>query len=162
MPKLILLLALLFASPALLAAPPDSNLTSIRLQDQFGREHQIEFPRQRLTLVTIADQKGADALNPWLEALKQRYGTNVYHLGIADVRAVPAPLKPFVTSRFKKKYNYPVLLDWSGETVKRFEPRSALPNIYLLSKDGTLLHQEQGVFKSDALEKFPASSVLKK
>ncbi|MGZ8940005.1 MAG: TlpA family protein disulfide reductase [Limisphaerales bacterium] len=162
MPKLILLLALIFASPALLAAPPDLNLTSIRLQDQFGRQHEIEFPRQRLTLVTIADQKGSAALGSWLEALKQRYGTNVYHLGIADVRAVPAPLRPFVTSRFKKKYSYPVLLDWSGEAVKRFEPRTALPNIYLLSKEGSLLHHEQGLFKSDALEKFPSSPVLKK
>ena len=154
MPKLAILLVLTFVS-VLIAAPPAETPKSIQLKDQFGKQHQISFPRQSMTLLTIADDKGATALEPWLAALKNRYGTNVYYIGIAQVRSVPSPLRSFVTGRFKKKYSYPILLDWSGDVVKPFAPESAAPNIYLLSKTGSILHQARGRLTESALNSFP-------
>lgn len=154
MSKLAFLLSLIFAS-ALVAAPLALKLKSLQLKDQFGKQHRIDFPRQHMTIVTIADEKGAGALDPWLAALKQRYGTNVHYVGIAQVRDVPSLLRPLVTARFKKKYTYPILLDWSGEVIKIFEAKAAAPNIYLVSKDGSLLHHAHGAMQETALENFP-------
>jgi hypothetical protein len=158
MPKLIFLLALnllLDVAPFLIAAPLGETPKSIQLKDQFGKQHQIQFPRQSMTLLTIADEKGAAALDPWLAALKKRYDTNILYVGIAQVRAVPAPLRSFVTGRFKKKYSYPILLDWSGDVVKPFAPKAAAPNIYLLSKSGSIVHQAHGPLTESALNSFP-------
>ncbi|HEX7859340.1 MAG TPA: hypothetical protein VF773_03375 [Verrucomicrobiae bacterium] len=158
MPKLAILLALTLALilvSALIAAPPGDTPKSIQLKDQFGKQHQISFPRQTMTLLTIADDKGAAALEPWLAGLKKRYGTNVHYVGIAQVRSVPSPLRSFVTSRFKKKYSYPILLDWSGDVVKPFAPQAAAPNIYLLSKTGSIVHQAHGPLSERALNSFP-------
>ena len=156
MPKPARLITLLLAVTALVASPPPLQLpSSIQLDDQFGTTHRIQFPRQQMTLLTIADDKGAPALNPWLDAFKKRYGTNVHYVGIAQVKAVPRPLRSFVASKFKKKYTYPVLLDWSGDTVRPFAPKPAEPNIYLLSPTGTLLHKAHGPLTQAALDEFP-------
>ena len=156
MPKPARLIILLLAVTALVAAPPALQLpSSIQLKDQFGTTHRIQFPRKQMTLLTIADEKGAPALNPWLDALKKRYGTNVHYVGIAQVQAVPHPLRSFVASRFKKKYSYPILLDWSGDTIRPFTPKPAEPNIYILSVTGTLLHKAHGSFTHAALDNFP-------
>ena len=125
------------------------KIGSIQLEDQFGKNHQTTFPAERSVVVTVADMKGAESMDPWLAALKKQFSTNVAYLGIADVRAVPRPLRPFVRSQFKKKYSYSVLLDWNGTTLKKLSPAASVPNIYLLSPSGEIVQHLHGRFSEE-------------
>lgn len=128
------------------------KIAVIELPDQFGKNHQITFPKDRPVLVTAADMKGADAMTPWITALKNHYRTNAIFIGIADVRSVPLPLRSFVRSKFKKKYTYPVLLDWNGAILKQLSPKASVPNIYLFSKTGEVLRHIHGPFAGEKLQ----------
>lgn len=143
----IFILVMLSLVPSLAA----EKLTSIELSDQFGKVHQIQFPTDRPIVLTATDLKGSDALPAWLTALKEHYSTNVIFVGVADVRSAPAPLRSFVRSRFKKKYSYPVLLDWNGSILDQLAPKEAVPNIYFLSTSGKLEQHLSGPFSKERL-----------
>lgn len=127
-------------------APKLARLDPFSLDDQSGRNQSIEFPLQKPAIITIADQKGAESLSPWIEALKSKFGTNVLYVRVADVAKVPAPLRSFVRSRFEKKYHYPVMMDWHGTVTKRLEAHSGEPNVLLVSKNGEVLARRHGSF----------------
>lgn len=153
-------LRLLFLAPflVLFASEPESafRLSQLALEDQFGVRHSITFPREKWTILTAADQAGSDGLNVWINEFKSRFGTNVYHVGIADVRKVPTPLRSFVRNKFKKKYSHPVLLDWTGSILERLDLRAGEPNIFVVSMGGELIVRKHGDCTAAALAEVAA------
>lgn len=125
-------------------SPQDQRIQAFSLPDQFRQEHRVVFTNAPVRLLTVADQKGAERLGPWIDAVKERFGTNLAMIAVADVSKVPRLLRGFVRGKFVERYPYPVLLDFSGDTVSRWTPMPDTPNLYLLATDGRVLWRRSG------------------
>ena len=137
------------AEPSAQASP--SQVTNFALADQQGRLHKYHFPKTKLSLVTVADQKGSTQIESWIRPVRQRYETTIDIDGIADVSAVPVLLRGVVTRRFRKGLDYPVMLDWTGAVCRQFAHVKGQVNVYLLDREGRVLHRQNGPASEEAL-----------
>lgn len=122
------------------------------LKDQFLKIHEFKFPREKPTLLTVADKRGSDDIVGWAHPLAEKFGDKIFVDGLADVSSVPGPLKGMVLSRFKKAIQYPVMLDWEGDASRSFNYTKGNANVYLLSKDGRVLQHLAGKADADKLK----------
>ena len=155
------ILSLLFAIVAtvLTAAPkaepsvtPTNAPSSIELHDQFDAPQTLVFPTKKLTLLTIADKKGSEQIADWVAPLKQRFGRQIEIRGLADVSAVPRPLRGLVRKKFQKVQPFPVMMDWTGEVVNAFTYVPDKVNILLLSERGQILKRSSGEASPKAIQ----------
>jgi hypothetical protein len=124
----------------------------IELNDQFDAPQKLSFPNTNVTLLTIADKKGSEQIAGWVEPLKQHYGNRIDIRGIADVSSVPGALRGFVRKRFQKLQSYPIMLDWSGDTVKEFTCVPNKANILVLDGRGRIVQRISGAANAQAIK----------
>lgn len=129
--------------PASPAVP--ERLDSFELEDQHGSRRSFSFPRARVCVVMVADQKGSQQLEPWIKALLDRFGSEVDIEGIADLSSVPSALRGAVRREFRKQSERSVLLDWEGSVVRRFGYARHLANVYVLDRGGKVIGYASGV-----------------
>lgn len=150
-------LAVLF--PAVLARGSETNdlsgkwIQPFALKDQYGVSHQISFPRTNLLVLTVADWKGSKQVRDWIAPLETRYRQRIDYCGIADLTKVPSFLRGLVRAEFKKRYKYPVMLDWRGNIVKRFDYRKDRVELLVVSRRGLVLVCSSGPADSDKLRR---------
>ncbi|MEY4384876.1 MAG: hypothetical protein RLY20_159 [Verrucomicrobiota bacterium] len=123
------------------------------LEDQFQKSHDFKFPRDKPTVLTVADRKGADGIVNWAHPLAEKFGDKITIAGLADVSSVPGPLHGLVRSKFKKVITFPVMLDWDGDATKSFNYTKSQANVYLISTDGRVLHHFAGTVDEEQLKK---------
>jgi hypothetical protein len=123
---------------------PTNAPSSIELRDQFDAPQTLSFPATNVTLLTIADKKGAEQVAGWITPLKQRFGKRIDIRGLADVSTVPRPLRSLVRTKFKNVHTYPVMMDWSGETVRAFTYVPEKANLLVLDRRGQILKRISG------------------
>jgi len=122
------------------------------LEDQFSHMHEFKFPRDKPTVLTVADKKGSDAIKDWAHPLAERFGDKIIIAGLADVSSVPGPLHRLVRSKFKKAITYPVMLDWEGNATRSFSYTKGKANVYLVSSEGRILHHFAGKADGEKLK----------
>lgn len=153
----------LLASMALAGTGKDADATptnacpAFELQDQFGTEHVIKFPGDRPLLLTVADRKGAAEVPAWAHPMAERFGDRLRIEGLADVSAVPRPLRGFVLGKFKKAIPHPAMLDWDGKLCRHFAYVKDEPNVYLISTNGAILLHLSGVTNAMGLQQLTAA-----
>ena len=125
----------------------------ISLADQYGTDRRCDFKGNRLTVLTIANRQGFEQIGAWVLAVKERYGTKVDIEGIADVSAVPGPLRAMIRKKLKARVEYPIMLDWSGEVIRRFDLSKNVANVFLVGDRGKLLLTMHGLPDKTKLEK---------
>ena len=116
----------------------------IELSDQFEVKRLLAFPTTNLTFLVIADKSGSEQLAAWVAPVQERFGTTVAIVGIADVSAVPRPMRGLVRKKFKKAQAHSVMLDWSGETVKAFASLPERANVFVLDEKGRIVKRLAG------------------
>lgn len=144
--------ALLGTSQSTPAEDPPSAV-AISLTDQWEKPAVLRAPLDRVTILAIADRAGAEQINEWVAPLKVQFGTNVQFFAVADVSAVPGPLRGMVRRRFAKEYTYPIGLDWHGTITGRLPLTSKAVNLFVLDRAGTIQHTTQGAVETEALRK---------
>lgn len=149
---LLLTCALLATSQTTLAADIPSPV-SISLTDQWEEPAVLRAPLDRITILAISDRAGAEQINEWVAPLKVQFGTNVQFFAVADVSAVPGPLRGMVRRRFAKEYSYPIGLDWKGTITGQLPLTSKAVNLFVLDRAGTVQHTVQGAVGAEALRK---------
>ena len=163
LPLLCLFLAL--AVNAATNAQPVASVTRaparIELTDQFELPQRLSFPATNLTVLTIADHKGSEQIAGWVTPVKARYGSRVAIIGIADVSAVPGWLRGMVRKKFRQRQSYPVMLDWTGDTVKAFAALDECVNVFVLDERGWILKRFAGEANPGALKELSASIDLR-
>jgi hypothetical protein len=126
------------------------RLPDFELRDQFGNLRAYRFPKSRVTVMTLADQRGSEQLEAWISQIFQRFGRKIDIDGIADLSSVPSPLRGAVRALFRSQLNYLVLMDWDGRVVKRFAPQKGIANIYVINRDGRIVCRAAGPIDSVA------------
>jgi hypothetical protein len=134
------------------AAQATNAPARIELRNQFNTPQTITFPTTQPTLLTIANKKGSEQIAGWVAPVIQRFGGRIDVSGIADVSNVPAPLRAMVRKAFQRSQTYPVLMDWSGDVVKRFGYVPGAAEIFLLDSDGRILQRHRGEVSNVAIE----------
>ena len=112
---------------------------SFDLADQFEKLHKFDFPRSNVTVLVVADRSGSKQLEGWIRPIYKRYEKRIDIWGIADLGTVPGRLQKFVRSSFKKRSDYPILLDWTGKASASFGYLPKKANCYLVDRDGKIL-----------------------
>lgn len=144
----------LLSVPCAHAAMP-AKLSDFTLADQHGATRVYRFPKAKVTLMTLADWKGSEQLEPWIQRIHDRYGKRVDIDGVADMSAVPKPLRAMVQSAFQKKLTYSVMLDWTGPVVRQFPAKSGVANVYVIDRKGKIVaHRFGKVTDAEARELF--------
>ena len=128
-----------------------TRIDSFHLSDQHQKSRQYLFPKNKLTLMAVADYKGSADLRAWITYVHRRFGNAIDIDGIADVSTVPLPLAGAIRMAFRQQLDYSVLLDWTGSVVRQFEYEKRQANLYLLDFDGTVITHVCGPPKPDGL-----------
>ena len=136
---------------ATLAAPP-AKLAGFELTDQDSKPRTYRFPKEKVTVMTVADRKGSEQLAPWIQRIRDRYETRIDIDGVADVSIVPKVFQSMVRDSFRKKLTYSVMLDWEGAVVKQFGYKKGVANIYLIDHSGGIVKQMTGAVSESAAE----------
>lgn len=144
-------LALLgLCSSALVVAAEPEKIRDFELTDQHGAARAYRFPKDKVTVMTLADHKGSDQLEPWIQRVFDRYGKRIDIDGVADMSTVPKPLRGMIQNAFRKKLTYSVMLDWTGPVVRQFPARKGVANIYVIDRRGRIVAQLSGAVTDDA------------
>ena len=133
-------------------ADPIVTLSNFELTDQEAKPRVYRFPKNKVTVMTLADQKGSDQLTPWIQSTKDRYGTRVDIDGIADMSTVPGFLQNTIRKAFRKKLTYSVMLDWEGNVVKQFAYKDGVANIYVIDPKGRIVARASGPMTESGLQ----------
>jgi hypothetical protein len=131
---------------------PTNAPAVIALRDQFEVTRTLKFPTTNLTFLTIADKAGSEQIAAWVTPVQQRFGEQVAIEGIADLSAVPRPFRGMVRRKFQKAQSHPVMLDWSGDTVKAFATAADQANVFVLDSHGQILKRLSGKATEQSLE----------
>lgn len=136
------------ATEVSLIARPPTQVDGWTLEDQYGRTRTIGFPRDRLMLVTVCDQRGSKDLEPWVKTVFSRFQNRLDIEGVADVSSVPSTLRGLVRRGFKGQ-THSIMLDWEGSVVRRFAYQKSVPNLYLIDGKGRVQGCWTGVMTSE-------------
>jgi hypothetical protein len=125
-------------------AAPLKQLSDFVLSDQNSVFRRYSFPKQKVTVMSVADRAGSEQLEPWIRSLYERYGSRIDIDGVADVSRVPKRLHGVVRAFFRSRLTHSVMLDWNGSVVKRLEYEPGVANIYVIDRRGIILKQITG------------------
>lgn len=129
---------------AVFAGGPEAMEERLVLRDQFDVEREVPLSSGRPVVLVLADREGTNQLEGWLEPLQQHIEGSIDFYHIALLERVPRPFRSVVRSGFREEVDYPVLLDWQGAFLQRYELVSAEVNILVLSGDGQLAQRVHG------------------
>ena len=144
------LLALLAIHAGALAAPVE-QLADFDLTDQDTKARSYRFPKEKVTVMTVADHRGSDQLAPWIQPIYDRYEKRIEIDGIADVSMIPKPFHNLFRAAFRKELTRSVLLDWGGSVVKQFGYTKGVANLYVIDRRGRIVKQVSGPVNETAL-----------
>jgi len=144
------------APPAAANKVPTSLPAVIRLNDQFDKPQSISFPSTNITLLTLADKSGSDQIAGWVAPVKKRFDNRVDIRGIADMSSVPGLLRGYVRKQFQKAQTYPVMMDWSGDTVKAITYVPEKANVLVVDGSGKILMRINGEANEKSLRELSA------
>ena len=145
------LLALIGLHTAALAAPVE-KLTDFELTDQNAATRSYRFPKAKVTVMTVADNKGSDQLAPWIQKLHDRYQDRIDIDGIADVSMIAKPFQAMFREAFRRQLTRSVMLDWDGSVVKQFGYTKGVANLYVIDRRGRIVKEFSGPV-TDAAER---------
>lgn len=136
----------------LLWADTVEKLPNFQLADQFEKTRSYRFPKDKVTVMTVADHKGSEQLEAWISRIYERRGKQVDIDGIADVSMIPSMFQGMFRTAFQKQLKRSVMLDWKGGVVKQFGYQKDVANIYVIDRQGRIKAHASGQVSEQALD----------
>ena len=133
-------------------ARADTPAPAFELQDQYGKLHQVTFPKQRVSVLAFADRAGSEQLEGWVRPLYERYRDAIDIRGVAKLAGVPAVLRGMLRAIFRQRLNYPVLMDWTGAVSTNYRYEARVANVVVLSPAGRIEYRFNGKASPAELE----------
>jgi hypothetical protein len=150
---IFLLPAFIFAAIAEKPAQqsPPFRIEDFELKDQFDNKHKQVFPKDVVSIFALADRKGSDQLEDWITPFYARYESRVDICGVANLKGAPKWVRPMIRSLFRNGIDYPVMMDWSGETCEALGYRERVADIFIVSTNGVVTHRVSGEASEEKL-----------
>lgn len=123
------------------------------LLDQFGKSTTIKYPCAKVNVFILADREGSKQIEPWVRHLYGTFADQIEIRGIALLKGVPAALRSTVRYIFKKRVNYPVLMDWDGDVTNRFPFKPNCACVVVVNAAGEIVASEFGAISNDGIER---------
>ena len=131
------------------------------LKDANDKEYSLELLLSKEgvkgAVLMIGDRKVRKDANKWARELHKIYGKNkqVVMLMIADLRDLPFFATEGMVKWGTKREKLPVtiLLDWDGKVTQMYKAQKKKPNLFILSRDGKLLHYQIEKYSDENLKK---------
>ena len=127
-------------------APVEFTLT-----DQDAQTRVVNYPRDKVTVFVVADQKGSSEIAGWISPLYARYENRIEISGIAALPGIPPMFHGLFRREFKKRLTYPVMLDWSGDVARQFGYEKTRAQLLVIGKDGRVALRQSGAANDRAL-----------
>jgi hypothetical protein len=145
---------LLLATPVTSSASNSetTQITGFSLQDQFGDTHEYRFPKNKISVVLVADRRGSDQIPGWVKPIQSRFQQQIDIDGIADVSKVPGWLQDLVRGGIRRQLDYPILLDWQGSVCDQFHYKEGRVNLFILDQTGAVRRHINGAVTPDKLD----------
>lgn len=139
-------------------AEPASHAPSlIALEDQFGRRHELRFPREQPLILTLADKQGAPQVDIWVATLKEQIQNRLEIRGIASLGNPPGFLHNRLRQEFQKRYPHPVLMDWKGDVSRHLHHVEKVANVLFILPDGRIAARHSGSCTKPACDQLVAT-----
>ena len=145
------MLLLLCETPSSFAASKLTAPIEFTLTDQDGEQRRVEYPRDKVSIFVVADQKGSDEIAGWIAPIYARYEDQVEIAGIAALPGIPPMFHGLFRREFKKRLAYPVMLDWNGEVARSFGYQKETAQLFVIAKNGRVAFSESGAANEQAL-----------
>lgn len=147
----VAMLSLLIAVPAIAATSQRAAPIEFTLTDQDGQTRVVDYPRDKVTVFIVADQKGSAEIAGWIKPLYARYENRIEISGIAALPGIPPMFQGLFRREFKKRLTYPVMLDWTGDVARSFGYEKERAQLFVIGKDGRVALRQTGAANERAL-----------
>lgn len=127
--------------PSRLSGP---QVNDFELENLQGDRRRFEFPRQKLLVLAIADQKGSEGMENWIKPLYDRYTSRIDIEGVAELSAVPGFARGIARGIISGLVKQPILLDWTGEVSQQFKAQKNVTNLYIIDPQGQMIASSSG------------------
>ena len=144
--QLLLVTPTVAATSSQRAAPIEFTLT-----DQDGQARVVDYPREKVTVFVVADQKGSGEIAGWITPLYARYENRIEISGIAALPGIPPMFQGLFRREFKKRLTYPVMLDWTGDISRRFGYEKERAQLFVMGQDGRVVLRQSGAANERSL-----------
>lgn len=128
------------------AGEPPRRLVPFALEDQHGTAWDGKRLDGRAVVLIAAGRGGRAYTRPWGDALRALLaddgaedGGGPLVLRVADLRALPPPLRGNFRRRFQREEPRPVLLDWNGELSRAYGFEPDRVDIAVFGRDGGMI-----------------------
>ena len=145
-------LLFLIALQSMAQAAPTRKLSNFELYDQHERLRTYRFPKAKVTLMTVADYRGAKQLEPWIAYAYQRFGRQIDIDGVADVSGMPVLFHDLLRISLRKRLTHSVMLDWDGTVARRFDYQRNIANVYIIDPRGVITDHFSGMARQSGLQ----------
>ncbi|MEP6603196.1 MAG: hypothetical protein ABJB69_04530 [Spartobacteria bacterium] len=145
-------LLIFFVCQSLAMAFSMNRVPNFELNDQHETLRSYRFPKTKVTVMTVADYKGAGQLEPWLAHVYQRFGRKIDIDGVADVSGIPRPFQGALRIAFRNQLAYSVMLDWDGAVTRGFHYEKGVANIYVIDSQGMIIGRFGGAATENSLQ----------
>lgn len=129
-----------------------AHAVNFELKDQYNNKISYSFPRDKVTVLTFGDRKGAEQIEGWVRPLWDNYEERIYQKGIAVLSSVPRLMRGMVRMIFSSQIEYPVLLDWEGDVSRAYGYEEGVANLYVIDCDGNVVFRTSGPADKDRIE----------
>jgi hypothetical protein len=122
------------------------------LENLQGTTQQFSFPRTKILILAIADQKGSEDMENWIKPLYDRYSDSVDIHGVAELSAVPKLARGIARGIISGIVKQPIMLDWTGSVSQQFGAKSGVTNVYAINAQGQIIASGSGLANLDKLK----------
>lgn len=134
---------------------PEVNLPqapAFILENLKGETQQFSFPRTKVLILAIADQKGSEDMENWIKPLYDRYNDSVEIQGVAELSAVPKFARGIARGIISGIVKQPIMLDWTGNVSGQFGAKAGVTNVYAINAQGQIIASGSGIASLDKLK----------
>lgn len=114
------------------------------LEDQHRDEHQYRFPREKVTVLLLADREASEGLEDWVRPLYERYELEIDLRGIAELSEAPGLFHGLIRLGFRQVLEYPILMDWEGAVCEALNYPGEVPRVVVAAPDGEIALKVDG------------------
>lgn len=121
-----------------------AHAAGFTLDDQFGKTHEYQFPKEKVSVLLFADREGSEQIEGWVRPLYDKYRTSVDVDGVALLKGVPELMRGTIKFLFRKQVAHPIMMDWTGETTELFDCHAKEASVFVIDTQGQIVFTTYG------------------